>query len=205
MSPTHQEAAERHWKCKLTMRSLCFTSTFIGLGLTFVSYNDAPQGIIELLGPLAASLFWNTANITTRLCVKLPMHPIANVVMDLLVVLGFIVGLGFSFTGALTFLAIAQATYAENSQELCGGSYNGHLFNDEYDCRSFFQHISSLNLAASAFGTCSLVLHLVLFIWACVDTKRRRNQSKEKKQGQGHSGGKPRAGQTPANGHFEMV
>ncbi|MCJ1333953.1 hypothetical protein MMC10_010660 [Thelotrema lepadinum] len=187
------QPCETHWRMKIGMRSLALLFTLISIATAgyawFICY--------LLFLPLGLSLIWNLANIIRRMTARTPVHPGANVGLDLI-----IWGLFFIIL-IITYLAAAGILYlSTHSGEL--SSYNGSYWYsyvgtdnsgssssstttcNNGDCYSYAKRATTVDfsslkkyggvaVASCVFATLSFLLHFILFVFACVDTHRRRH------------------------------
>ena len=179
---------EAHWRARHALRWVALILTCVGIILTGLGVGFA----WTLLIPLGLSFIWNIANIARRLSAHTPIHPGANVGLDLFIVLAFLVTLGFTYYFAIVEL-LTVADEKENSYYydyggygcsevdsfgncIDGGDYYGD-YNYYYDSDFWdtINRISSLAVAAAAISTVVFIFHLTLFILACIDTHRYRH------------------------------
>ncbi|MCJ1332880.1 hypothetical protein MMC10_009574 [Thelotrema lepadinum] len=149
-------AAEPRWKAKFILRIVILVFDFLAIVLA-----GAVPGIHFSLIPLSFSFAWCVANIIVRVRRPRPMHPGANVAMDLLIWMGFFVVL------FLDWAWVARAVYI----------YRVYYELDYFDGFAYGYRLTSthgqMQVATTIFSTFSLFLHLVLFVWACLDTSKR--------------------------------
>ncbi|MCJ1473467.1 hypothetical protein MMC13_002118 [Lambiella insularis] len=201
-------AAERHWAIKFTLRLITIGLALIAIGISAYTLSPAFQnaqdnfldsgGLLWLaLIPLCMSVLWNIANVVVRLCRARPVHPGANVALDLLTLIAFCILGATAIVGA-----ISHIVYSANgiSQDLSNGKWvyapNGTAIwgpNDLSlltDCPGYasclqyqvaqmagqftINNLGVYQIVAVAFMYMLIFLHLILFIWACVDTHQRR-------------------------------
>lgn len=103
--------AERHWIAKFVLRLLTIVVVIVAFGLAGYSYS-LDYAVIWISVPLGVSICWNVANVIVRLCRARPMHPGANVGMDLILWLAFAAALGFSYFGAILLLEYNPTYYS---------------------------------------------------------------------------------------------
>jgi hypothetical protein len=176
---------EAHYRAKLTLRSISFA---IGVGALIAGAYAWRVGPFLLI-PICLSFIWNLANIIRRTTAATPIHPGANVGVDLIIWLIFLIitplttifATGLNFASSVS-IALNNTTVDGNctttttkdddgntSTTTSCGALNGIPFTT---LRSY----SRGSLAACAFSVILLVLHFVLFVIACVDTHRRRRE-----------------------------
>ena len=119
------------------------------------------------------SLIWNTVNITRRLSAATPIHPGANVGVDLFIWLLFFFGLWFTFENAAFGIKISTAPGVEPEPPTTSGNATNTASNNT----SIYPHPLIevyMALASAAVGTVDFGLHVALFVFACIDTHRVR-------------------------------
>jgi hypothetical protein len=121
------------WKLILRILSILFGLTAIGLmawALTHdikildysqYGYDSNRYWLPWILLPLGPSVVWNTANVATLLLKNRPMHPGANVALDLILWLAFLV--------TATFATIGGAVYVNSFYYISGYTCNGSPLN----------------------------------------------------------------------------
>ncbi|KAF1962117.1 hypothetical protein CC80DRAFT_487651 [Byssothecium circinans] len=232
-------AGDRNWQWKIGMRAVLVVISLIGLGCAawvvanftnktmYYGYSfDADDGasIPWTLITFTLTILWSTACILVFALRKShkPLHPGAQVGVDLILWLGYI------FTGLFAVIAVLSVR-DYGSTGVIGGHYSGDgpwnyvqgnntwvynatsSYSSSYSSSSRSRNCdSSYSSSSTGFETCAaldeyvnhlwqtknarfnaelcatvcqfmaLFLHLVLFIWACVDTNRL-NSSKVSK------------------------
>ncbi|MCJ1402228.1 hypothetical protein MMC11_005448 [Xylographa trunciseda] len=195
-------AAERHWAAKFTLRLITLSLASVGIAITAYTlssaYRNVNNGLLEwALIPLGLSILWNAVNLIVRMCRISPVHPGANVGVDLIILLAFLVLGAPSIAGAIENV---QYVASGISQNLSSGQYayapNGTVIwvsNDLsslHNCPGYtnclnsqiaqlgnqytFNSLGVYQLVALAFIYILILFHAALFIWACIDTHDRR-------------------------------
>ena len=152
---------------KLTLR-------FISLLLTVIAIILSGLSIIyawPLLIPLAFTFIWDLANIIRRLTAQTPVVPGANVGVDLVTWLTFVVALLF--------------VWAEAIQRVRFVGY-GYYYYYSY---GYTRNSAKIGLGAAAVGTLVALLTFALWIWACVDCHRYRYSDRYPAYRRGIKGG----------------
>lgn len=132
---------------------------------------------------LGVSFIWFVINTVYLAVKKRPIHPGWNVGADLLFVLGFVAITVFVFSGALSSYQDYRYIADEGGQACTNDVYSYGYFNcDKHQLTatelSQLQRSANAQLAGAVFLLVLIILHFVLFVWACVDTEAvRRNQS----------------------------
>ena len=186
---------EAHYRVKLVLRILALFFSLIGLATGGYSWYFC----LFLLVPFALSIIWNLANVIRRLTARTPVHPGANVALDLIIWLLFFCFLGLTYTIAAAAVYLAKSGNANHtsgtytSTSFGGGSYVQTCDYDDKDgdlatCTFRGANGSELTInvdelktrggvafASCVFGTASILFHFILFVIACVDTHRRRH------------------------------
>ena len=185
---------EAHWRARHALRWVALVLTCVGIILSGLGLGFA----WTLLIPLGLSFIWNIANIARRLSAHTPIHPGANVGLDLFIVLAFLITLGFTYYVAIAeLLTVAEekedsyyydyGSYGgcseidsfgnciDSSGDYYGGGYGYYYDSDFWDT---ITRISNLAVAAAAISTVVMIFHLTLFILACIDTHRYRHSDR---------------------------
>ena len=169
---------ERHYKAKLVLRWIALLLTIACIVLAALGRPFA----LLLFIPLAFSFIWNIANIARRLSARTPIHPGANVALDLITWLAFFCTLVYTYFASAAWLYLSTRNYSslENACYNSNGSYYyGDCVNFDTEVnvlRSDSLHTSSIiALVAAVVGSVDLVIHFVLFVLACIDTHRVRH------------------------------
>ena len=180
MSFDRSRPGEHHYKAKLALRWITLVVTTISIILA--GHGDTYSWILYI--PLGSSFIWNTANIARRMTAATPIHPGANVSVDLLtgLIWVYLYALNeLSFTaevlqlGHYPYLSNGTATCVENSpQSGCNWSTSSQISIDR-DSISETRTAAIVTLSACALSTIDAVLHIALFVFACVDTYRFRH------------------------------
>ena len=185
---------------KIGMRSLGLLFTLIAIATAGYSW-----WICYLLFlPLGLSFIWNLANIIRRMTARTPVHPGANVGVDLIIWLLFFILLIITYLAASAILYLSthpttissyDGTYWSNYigssssssssttvSTGSSGSSSSSSSSDDFGKRATYtvdfsslKKYGSVAIAACVFATLSFGLHFLLFIFACVDTHRRRH------------------------------
>ncbi|MCJ1392918.1 hypothetical protein MMC18_005790 [Xylographa bjoerkii] len=118
--------AERHWATKFTIRLITFSLALIGIAITAYTlspaYRNVKNGLLVwALVPLGLSVLWNAANVIVRLCRASPIHPGANVGVDLIILLALLVLGAPSIVGAIENVRYVAS---DISQNLSTGGYS---------------------------------------------------------------------------------
>ena len=112
------------WKVILRILSILFALTAIGLMAWALTHDTKTFNYYQyeyssdryllpwILLPLGPSVVWNTANVATLLFKNRPIHPGANVALDLILWLAFLV--------TATFATIGGALYVDNFYYISG-------------------------------------------------------------------------------------
>ncbi|MCJ1244084.1 hypothetical protein MMC30_001282 [Trapelia coarctata] len=186
--------AERHWLAKFALRVITIVVALVAIiMISWASAQETEYSFLYLIVwefiPLGISLLWNLANIIVLLARRRPMHPGANVGVDLIVWLVLIVtaiGALFAAVGQLQYAmwdneyqdSPGYLTYANGTrvETWAKGACPGYKIScDELAVREARHHtLGAVELAASIFSFIVLLLHFILFVWACVDTNTRR-------------------------------
>ncbi|KAI4155597.1 MAG: hypothetical protein LQ340_000890 [Diploschistes diacapsis] len=185
---------ETHYRAKLVLRILCLLFSLVGIATSGYAWYIC----IFLFVPFGLSLLWNLTNIIRRLTARTPVHPGANVGLDLIIWLFFFGIIIFTYLYASAALFVAKSGNVNSST--ISGSYIGTYIgggsttqscvyeDDEPHCTTTSSNgtpisinagdlktRSSVALASCVFGTGAFLLHFILFVFACVDTHRRRH------------------------------
>ena len=200
--------AERLWIAKFILRLLTIIIVIIAFGLAGYNWNNEGQLYINfreswaiwIAIPLACSLIWNVANIIVRLSRPRPMHPGANVGVDLVIWAAFLATLVFFWADSIYGLTYHYYCYYY-SYDSCSNNesdYENSVRNMvstsldliRYLCsqpgrpKSMLQQPSFVPLLCKcprfiySIGEHTNCLrnslsHFTLFVWACVDTSQR--------------------------------
>ena len=180
LSRARDRQAESHSTTKAVPRALGLVSAIIALCVAGYSYTLNPGFIRGLLAASAISIVVNAGNLTARICCKQAVHPGLNVGMDLIAWLALVVALGFSFTAAAFFLAASSAVWSEDDGQIHCDFVLGDTRGTWPECVDALRKVGTADMAASVFGTFSLLQHFVCFVWACVETARRNAMAKRR-------------------------
>lgn len=165
--------AERLWIAKFIFRITTLVVVLIAIGCTAWALDrSAALGseYHQFLLPwqfitLGISVLWNIANIIVRLSRPRPMHPGANVGMDLVLWLGLIVTGVFAIFPGLDNLSRSESLSYYSYQS----SRRGRL-------QRALNHLGVVEVVGCAFTFLAVLLHFTLFVWACVDVNRRNKE-----------------------------
>ncbi|EOD46581.1 hypothetical protein GTA08_BOTSDO11733 [Neofusicoccum parvum] len=165
-------------------------------------YIDDGSWVGLLAIPLFISLIFNVICVCVLFFTRRPVHPGVAVGLDLFLWMSFVV------TGTFAMFAwsyIGWDTYSSSSnasnniaEQYCGGSdYTYYYSNDtcvytpsdcpgydsceERDAYNNAMHRKGLVFAGVVMSYACVLLHFILFVWACVDTARR-NKNKGTEQ-----------------------
>ena len=187
---------ERRYKAKLVMRWLALILTIACIALTiYARVFSWPLWI-----PLGLSFIWNIANIARRLSAPTPIHPGANVAIDLIIWLTFFSTLVWTYFVSVLGLMVTRDNvwgyefgsvydnYTSNSSTWTSDSLNDSFSGstDSYNAKQELTQdmldeihkLSAVALVAAVLGTIDFILHFSLFVIACVDTHRYRHSDR---------------------------
>ncbi|MCJ1330936.1 hypothetical protein MMC10_007623 [Thelotrema lepadinum] len=179
-------SGEHQYKAKLVLRWITLAITTITLILT--GHGDTYAWILYV--PLGCSFIWNIANIARRMSAPTPIHPGANVGVDLLIWGGFLTALLWVYMEALDeigftadVLQLGHYPYYSGTNTTCvetrprGGYSCSASPQVSFDPNAIngTRTAAIVGLCACALSTVVTPLHVTLFIFACVDTHRFRH------------------------------
>lgn len=165
--------AERLWIAKFILRITTLVVGLIAIGCTAWAFDGPISSYLEenrWLLPwqfisLGISVIWNIANIIVRLSRPRPMHPGANVGVDLVLWLSLI------STGLLAlFAGLANLSRSEVL------SYYSYQSSRRGRLQRALHHLGVVEVVGCAFTFLAVLLHFTLFVWACVDVNRRNKE-----------------------------
>ena len=156
-------------RAKLILRSLALTSTVIGIVVAGIGWPLA----WPLFIPLAISFGWNIANIVRRYTSSTPIHPGANVGMDLVAWLGFLACSIVVYLLAVAGFAAVYITTESDSYNYYYGYYTAS-YDTVYDSQMKTWAICAV--IAAIIGTKLLIEEFILFVFACIDTHNRNKR-----------------------------
>ncbi|MCJ1382659.1 hypothetical protein MMC17_005772 [Xylographa soralifera] len=214
---------ERYWAWKFALRVIAIIFALVAVGTLAwastprnMSFNEYFYLTPWEFFPLGISIIWNVANNITLFVRKRPVHPGANVGMDLVLWLGLIVTSSLAIVSATQELQWLPDDYdydmtnSLNYIQLPNGTYgyvDGHYTEAPNGTEYFVTGNSSDPVACSAYESCAqeyrigsrhhklgivlavgvafsfavMLLHFALFVWACVDTHKRRSGNLDKR------------------------
>ncbi|KAL9107075.1 MAG: hypothetical protein Q9187_008477 [Circinaria calcarea] len=162
--------AERLWLAKFILRIITLLLGLLAIGCTAWAFDSSTGRYVGSFRrstrryleasrwlllwqfiTLGISVVWNIANLIVRLSRPRPLHPGANVGMDLILWLGLIA------TGLLALFAGLGNLYSQR------------------ELGNRLHQIGVVELVGSTFTFLAVLLHFTLFVWACVDVHRRNN------------------------------
>ena len=111
---------ETHYGAKLGLRIVCLLLATVGLGLGGYTWYFC----FAILPTLVVSWVWNVANIIRRLVAPSPIHPGANVALDLLLWIGFGIGMIISW---FISAAVVYAANNRNANYYYNSWYGGYI------------------------------------------------------------------------------
>ncbi|MCJ1401000.1 hypothetical protein MMC11_004212 [Xylographa trunciseda] len=214
---------ERYWAWKLALRATAIVFALVSVGCFAWASSPANESLSNFFYfvpwefiPLGVSIIWNVANVIVLFARKRPIHPGANVGMDLVLWLGLLAAslsavvavlqevqwtsnyFEFSDINSLNYIQLPNGTYgyvdghyteAPNGTEyyVTGDSSDPVACGGYYDCDLQSRHVNRhhtlgiVEAVGVAFSFVVLLLHFTLFVWACVDTHRRRSRKLDKR------------------------
>ncbi|SLM39442.1 hypothetical protein LPUS_09976 [Lasallia pustulata] len=200
------------WPVKLTLRAAATFFAFFGMTLFAVATSLTNKNFINLSGggdwtdgmtlaPITLSFLYNPIVISILLFVRRgrTIHPAWHVVMDLIIWGLCVPCIVFSVDGGL-FWAWVPTQYSDD------GTVNCDFYNWlSRPCLPVLYTIGGLEIAGIVFLFLIFVLHLTLFVFACIDTKKWRSAAKRAKSPEEHQAHQPPAYTPSAEGSGVMA
>ncbi|KAL2037965.1 hypothetical protein N7G274_009184 [Stereocaulon virgatum] len=167
------------WKLILRILSILFGLTAIGLmawALTHdintfnyyaYDYSSNRYWLPWILLPLGPSVVWNTANVATLLLKNRPLHPGANVALDLILWLAFLV--------TTTFATIGGALYVDSLYYVNVYTCDRSPLNVNCNSPPDLQKTGVIIEVGASLAFLIMLFHFALFISACRYTHQRNH------------------------------